>query len=61
MSDEVKRSTDIRYKQKAIIEFLTFENRAQIEIHSPLKAFFGEETFNVSTSIIGFLWLKRIW
>lgn len=49
MSDKVKRCTDARYKQKAIIEFLTFENRTPIEIHRRLKSFFGDQSFDVST------------
>lgn len=49
MSDKVKRCTDARYKQKAIIEFLVSENRSPIEIHRRLKTQFGDQTFDVST------------
>lgn len=49
MSENTTRSADTRNKQKAIIEFLVFENRATIEIYRRLKAYFGDETFDVST------------
>ena len=49
MNETVKCSSDIRYKQEAIIEFLVCENSTPIAFHCRLKAFFGDDAFDVST------------
>ncbi len=48
MADLLNDGLRARFKQKAIIEFLTSEGVTPIEIHRRLKVFFGNETIDIS-------------
>jgi hypothetical protein len=41
--------SDVRFKQRAIIEFLTAEKVPPIEIHRRMQAVYGDQAFEVST------------
>jgi len=41
--------SDVRFKQRAIIEFLTAEKVPPIEIHRRMQAVYGDQCVNVST------------
>jgi len=41
--------SDVRFKQRAVIEFLTVEKFPPIEIHRRLQAVYGDQCVNVST------------
>jgi len=41
--------SDIRFKQRAVIEFLTAEKVPPIEIHKRMQAVYGDQCVNVST------------
>ena len=40
--------SDARFKQRAIIEFLTWEKVSPIEIHRRMQAVYGDQRVNVS-------------
>ena len=40
---------DIRFKQRAVIEFLTTEGAAPIDIYRRMVAVYGDQTVDVST------------
>lgn len=48
MTDKLYEGLGTRFKQKAIIEFLTSEGVTPIAIHRRLKVFFGNETIDIS-------------
>ena len=41
--------SDVRFKQRAVIEFLTAEKVSPIEIHRRMEAIYGDECVDVST------------
>ena len=41
--------SDVRFKQRAVIEFLTPEKVPRIEIHRRMKAVYGDQSVDVST------------
>ncbi len=47
MAKSVNRITDIRYKMKAFIEFLTREGRTTKEIFTRLKNIYGDQVFDI--------------
>jgi len=47
--DEPFSSVSSRIKQRAVIEFLTHENEAPVEIHRRLLAVYDEQTVDIST------------
>ena len=49
MSENKKRSSDVRYKQRAVIEFFTREGVLPKAIHSRLEAVYGAQVFDIST------------
>jgi len=40
---------DVRFKQRAVIEFLTAEKFLPIEIHRRMQTVYGDQYVNVST------------
>jgi len=48
--------SDVRFKQRAIIEFLTAEKVPPIEIHRRMQAFYGDQCVDVS---IVRRWVRR--
>jgi len=48
--------SDVRFKQRAVIEFLTEEKIPQIEIHRRMQAVCGDRCVDVSTVR---LWVRR--
>ena len=49
MHIEVEEFSDVRFKQRAVIEFLTVEKVPPIEIHRRMKAVYGDQRVDVST------------
>ena len=45
----MEESSDIRFKQGAVIEFLTAEKNHPIEIHRRMQAVYGDQCVDVST------------
>ena len=41
--------SDVWFKQRAVIEFLTVEKVPRIEIHRPMQAVYGDQCVDVST------------
>jgi len=41
--------SDVRFKQHAVIEFLTMEKVPPIEIHRRMQTIYGEQCVDVST------------
>jgi hypothetical protein len=41
--------SDVRFKQHAVIEFITMEKVPPIEIHRRMKAVYGDQCVDVST------------
>ena len=41
--------SDVRFKQRAVVEFLTAEKFPPIEIHRRMQAVYGDECIDVST------------
>jgi len=41
--------SDVRFKQRAVIEFLTTEKVPPIEIHRRMQAVYGDQCVDVST------------
>jgi len=52
----MKEFSDVRFKQRAVIEFLTAEKVAPIEIHRRMQAVYGDQCVDVST-VRG--WVRR--
>ncbi len=48
MSGKQNCESEVRYKQKAVIEFLTGEGEKSKKIHECLKMVYGEDVFDVS-------------
>jgi len=48
--------SDVWFKQRAVIEFLTAEKVPQIEIHRRMRAVYGDQCVDVSTVR---RWLRR--
>jgi len=46
---EMKEFSDVRYKQRAVIEFLTEEKVPPIEIHRRMQVVYGDQSVDVST------------
>jgi len=46
---EVEEFSEVRFKQRAVIEFLTAEKVPPIEIHRRIQAVYGDQCFDVST------------
>jgi len=49
MHVEMEEFSDVRFKQRAVIEFLTSEKVSPIEIHRRMQAVYGEQCVDVST------------
>ncbi len=49
MAERVNRASDVRYKMKAVIEFLTREARTHKEIFTRLRNIYSDQVFNIST------------
>ncbi len=49
MTARVNRVSDVRYKMKAVIEFLPREGRTLKEIFTHLKNIYGDQVFDIST------------
>ena len=45
----MEECSDVRFKQRAVIEFLTLENVPPIEIHRRMQAVYGDHCVDVST------------
>ena len=45
----MEESADVRFKQRAVIEFLTVEEVPPIEIHRRMQAVHGDQCIDVST------------
>ena len=52
----MEECSDVRFKQRAVIEFLTAEQVPPIEIHRRLQAVYGDQYVDVSTVR---LWVRR--
>ena len=46
---EIEEFSDVRFKQRAVIEFLTMEKVLPIEIHRRMQAVYGDQCVDVST------------
>jgi len=49
MHIEMEKYSDVRFKQRAVIEFLTTEKVSSIEIHRRMQAVYGDRCVDVST------------
>ena len=49
MHIEMEEFSDVRFKQRAVIEFLTAEKVPPIEIHRRIQAVYGDQCVDVST------------
>ena len=49
MQIEMEEFSDVRFKQRAVIEFLTTEKVSPIEIHSRMQVVYGDQCVGVST------------
>ena len=49
MHIEIEEFADVRFKQRAVIGFLTAEEVTQIEIHRRLQAIYGDQCVDVGT------------
>ena len=49
MHIEMEEFSDVRFKQRAVIEFLTAEKVPPIEIHRRMQAVYGDQCVDVST------------
>ena len=49
MHIELVEFSDVRFKQRAVIEFLTAEKVPPIEIHRQMQAVYGDHCVDVST------------
>jgi len=50
--------SDVRFKQRAVIEFLTAEKGPPIEVHRRMQAAYGDQCVDVSTVRRWVRWLK---
>ena len=48
MHIEMEEFSDVRFKQRAVIEFLTAEKVPPIEIHRRMQAVYGDQCVDVS-------------
>ena len=46
---EMEESADVRFKQRAVIEYLTAEKVPPIEIHRRMQAVYGDQCVDAST------------
>jgi len=46
---KMEEFSDVRFKQRAVIEFLTAEKVPPIEIHRRMQAVYGDQCVDVST------------
>jgi len=46
---EIEEFSDVQFKQRAVIEFLTAEKIPPNEIHRRMQAIYGEQSVDVST------------
>ena len=46
---EMEEFSDVRFKQRAVIEFLTAETVPPIETHRRIQTFYGDQCLDVST------------
>ena len=46
---EMKEFSDVQFKQRVVIEFLTAEKVPTIEIHRRIQAIYGDQCVDVST------------
>ena len=49
MNIEIEEFSDVWFKQRAVITFLTAEKVSPIEIHRPLQAIYADQCVDVST------------
>jgi len=49
--------SDVLFKQRAVIEFITAEKVSPIEIHRRMKAVYGDQCVDVSTVR---RWIRRL-
>ena len=56
MHIKMEEFSDVRFKQRAVIEFLTTEKVHPIEIHRRMQAVYGDQYVDVSTVR---LWVRR--
>ena len=49
MHIEMEEFSDVQFKQRAVIEFLTAEKVPPIEIHRRMQAVYGDQCVDVST------------
>ena len=49
MHIEMEEFSDVQFKQRAVIEFLTVEKVPPIEIHRRMQAVYGDQCVDVST------------
>jgi len=45
---EIEEFSDVRFKQRAVVEFLTAEKVPPIEIHRRIQAVYGDQCVDVS-------------
>jgi len=57
MHFEMEEFSDVRFKQRAVIEFLTTEKVPPIEIHRRMQAVYGDQCVYVSTVR---RWVRRL-
>ena len=57
MHIEMEEFSDVRFKQRAVTEFLTAEKVSPIAIHRRMQAVYGDQCVDVST--VG-RWVKRL-
>ena len=46
---EMEKFSDLRFKRRAVIEFLTVEKVPPIEVHRRMQAIYGDQCVDVST------------
>jgi len=46
---QMEEFSDVRFKQRAVIEFLTVEKVPSIEIHRRMQAVYGDQCVDLST------------
>jgi len=55
---ETEEFSDVPFKQRAVIEFLTAEKVPPIEIHRRMQAIYGDQCVDVSTVRRWVTWFK---
>ncbi len=53
MNGKLNCESEVRYKQKAVVEFSTYESEKPKKIHERLKVVCAEDVFHVSMFVIG--------